>query len=183
MSPNLITALRLVLLVPLYWLLTHGGPTERWAALAVFLTAGASDIADGWLARRLGKTSALGAMLDLLADRLLTLTTLAGLIASQSLEGPFVAAALVLVGRDLAVAGLNEALPGRLSITVSLTERVKVALQFIGMALLIAPLVWTLGGYVNQYELGAWCLALAALLACVTLADYASRAATEFRRR
>jgi cardiolipin synthase (CMP-forming) len=182
MSPNLITAVRIALLVPLFWLLTHGGATERWIALAVFLLAGLTDIFDGWLARRTGRTSALGAMLDLVADRLLTLVTLVGLIASQSLDGLYVVAGLILIARDVVVAALNEALPGKLAITVSPMERAKVALQFFGMALLIAPLFWTLGGFVSQYELGAWCLALSALLASITLADYAARARAAFRK-
>ena len=182
MNPNLITALRILLLVPIYGLLAFGGPEHRWWALAVFLFAGLTDIADGLVARRTGRTSASGAMLDLLADRLLTLTTLLALIQVQAITGLFVVAALILIGRDLVVATLEAALPGRLAITVSLTEKFKVALQFVGMALLIAPLVWTLGGYVDQYELGLWCLAASAALACLTLADYAARAAAAFRK-
>ncbi len=183
MNPNLITALRILLLVPLYGLLAFGGPEQRWWALGVFLLAGLTDIVDGQLARRTGRTSASGAMLDLLADRLLTLTTLLALVQVQAIAGPFVVAALVLIGRDLVVATLEAALPGRLAVTVSLVEKFKIALQFVGMALLIAPLVWTLGGYVDQYELGLWCLAASAALAGLTLIDYAARAIAEFKRR
>lgn len=182
MNPNLITALRIGLLAPLYGLLAFGGPDQRWWALAVFLLAGLTDIVDGRVARSTGRTSASGAMLDLLADRLLTLVTLAALVQVQAISGLFVIAALVLIGRDLLVATLEAALPGRLGITVSLVEKFKVALQFVGMALLIAPPVWTLDGFIDQYELGLGALALSAAMACLTLFDYAARAAAAFRK-
>ena len=48
--------------------------TLRWAALSVFVIAAASDGIDGWMARRFNQRSALGAYLDPIADKFLTLT-------------------------------------------------------------------------------------------------------------
>jgi CDP-diacylglycerol--glycerol-3-phosphate 3-phosphatidyltransferase len=182
MIPNIITSLRILLLFPLFGLLATGALEWRWAALACFLLAGLTDVLDGWLARKLNQTSALGAILDLIADRLLTLAAVAGLMLAGGL-GPLAAVAgVVLLVRDIVVSALNEALPGKLAIRVSMLERFKIALQIVGLALLIAPPVFTLGGIVGQYELGELCLLVSAAMALATLADYAGRARRAFRQ-
>lgn len=69
--PNLISALRILLVFPLAWELVQGAYT---IALALFVVAGASDVLDGFLAKRCGWTSRLGGMLDPIADKLLVVT-------------------------------------------------------------------------------------------------------------
>ncbi len=176
---NLLTAARILLLVPLYGLLIWDVVGHRWIALALFLLAGLTDILDGLIARTLGQTSALGALLDLTADRLLTLTVVIGLIAAHVLRGPFAVAGLVLVARDLIVASMGEAAQGRLQIRVTPPERMKIALQFTGFALLIAP-PQTFGSLRSE-DLGAAALALSAALACVILVGYARLAGRALR--
>lgn len=68
--PNLITGLRILLIPPFLWLLVQGG---YGGALALFVLAGMSDGVDGFLAKRYGWRSPLGAVLDPLADKLLML--------------------------------------------------------------------------------------------------------------
>ena len=63
---NLVTLSRAVLVAPVLILLLLGHP--RWA-LAVYLAACATDILDGWLARRMGQASAFGAQLDAGVDQ------------------------------------------------------------------------------------------------------------------
>ena len=71
--PNLITVLRLLLAVPIVWLLLE----ERYQeALLLFLIAGISDLVDGFLAKHYGWTSKLGSILDPLADKMLLVGTL-----------------------------------------------------------------------------------------------------------
>ena len=159
MLPNLITALRLAVLVPLFMCLTDGSVAGRWAALALFLFAGASDVLDGWLARRMNLTSAFGSFLDLIADRLLTLVSVAGLVAAGILSGVWAVAGLALVARDFLVAGLNERF-GDLGIRTGAGETAKVTLQFIGLALLAAPPIFS-----GQASAGRWSLAASALAA------------------
>lgn len=66
--PNLITILRIMLVVPIIWVLAR----EQYGwALILFAVAGASDGIDGFLAKRYGWTSRLGSLLDPLADKLL----------------------------------------------------------------------------------------------------------------
>ena len=73
MSPNLITLLRIALIPVLVVCAVQCRevPGLRWAALGILLASLASDVLDGWLARRRGLTSPLGAFLDPLADKLL----------------------------------------------------------------------------------------------------------------
>jgi cardiolipin synthase (CMP-forming) len=67
--PNLLTVLRVILVIPFASLAARG---EDGAALAVFFVAGLTDALDGHLARRLGQRSMLGRLADPLADKLLT---------------------------------------------------------------------------------------------------------------
>ncbi len=70
--PNLISALRIVLVLPLAWfLLQH----DFDIALLLVFIAGMSDALDGFLAKHYGWTSALGSVLDPLADKLLLVVT------------------------------------------------------------------------------------------------------------
>src|SRR4029077_1053986 len=64
----------------------------------------ATDQFDGWLARRQGRTSELGSLLDPMADKLLTLSTLVVLVGEGALRGWMVA---LIVVRELLVAGLR----------------------------------------------------------------------------
>jgi cardiolipin synthase len=66
--PNIISALRLIAVVPVVWLLLEH---EFGWALALFAAAGVSDGVDGYLAKRFGWQSQLGGMLDPLADKIL----------------------------------------------------------------------------------------------------------------
>jgi len=184
MISNTITAIRIVLLIPLYYFLSRGPADAGWLALATFLLAGLTDVIDGRVARRLGEVSAFGAMLDLIGDQLLTLTTLLGLMASGAVAGPLIIAGLVLIARTVIVASLNEALPGRLNIKVSPMEKAKIAFNFLGFGLLMAPdiglAIPAFGPGFGQHALGAACLWLSAALTVFNLSDYALRAHRAF---
>jgi phosphatidylglycerophosphate synthase len=171
MIANAVTASRLVLAVPLYLLLTAHGDAAAWAAFGVMVLAGLTDVVDGRIARALNQVSKLGAMLDLISDRVLTATLAVGLIASGRLTGLWAGAALILLARDLAVASFGEATQGRAKFPVTPLERVKITLQFAGLGLLVAPEL--VGG---QHAIGAWALAASAALALITLLGYAQRA-------
>jgi cardiolipin synthase len=168
---NLITSIRLVLLAPILFFLLSTTNSDRWVALGLFLTAGLTDIIDGRVARALNEVSRAGAMLDLISDRLLTFTVVAGLIASSELRGLYVFAAAAFVARDLAVASFGETEPG-LGFRVGIVERAKISLQFGAFALLMAPPVLSLGP-IAQYDLGRWLLVIGALLAGFTTVQYA----------
>ena len=97
--PNALSVLRL-LGVPLFlWFLL--GPHNDWAAFAVIAVSGFTDWADGMLARKLGQMSAVGALLDPLADRLYIVATLGGLVLRHVIP---LWLAVLIVGRDLVLA-------------------------------------------------------------------------------
>ena len=97
--PNLITALRLALVLPIAALLWWRA--DLWA-LAAFLVAALSDFADGWLARRWRVESRFGAVADPVADKLTMLVT-AGVLTVQADLPVLYLAAVAL--RDLVIVG------------------------------------------------------------------------------
>jgi cardiolipin synthase len=95
--PNILTTLRLLLALPLCWMILHQQfELVLWLALA----AGFSDGLDGWLARRLDAMTRYGAVMDPLADKLM----LSGAYPSMAAVWliPWWLAILVL-GRDLVI--------------------------------------------------------------------------------
>jgi CDP-diacylglycerol--glycerol-3-phosphate 3-phosphatidyltransferase len=105
--PNLLTLLRIglvpVLVVAMLWP-TPGG---RAVAAASFLLACLTDFFDGWLARRHGLTTALGQLLDPLADKLIVAAALIMLAAVPTEPRVPAWMAVVIVLRELAVTGLR----------------------------------------------------------------------------
>lgn len=84
------------------------GQISTLAAL-VFAIAALSDALDGWLARRWGVTSPLGASLDHAADKVLSLCAALALIATWApLDITIVL--LIILARDAAIGGLREGL-------------------------------------------------------------------------
>ncbi len=75
--PNLLSGARL-LGVPLFLWLVLGPEADGWA-LVVLMVSGATDYADGYLARKLNQTTVLGQILDPVADRLYILAVVVGL--------------------------------------------------------------------------------------------------------
>ncbi|WP_300615804.1 CDP-alcohol phosphatidyltransferase family protein [Dokdonella sp.] len=95
--PNLITGLRILLVVPLCWLIAD----RRYdAALLVAAVAGASDALDGFLAKHCGWQSWIGGMLDPIADKLLLTAAFLSLWLVGELPLWLVG---LIVGRDLVI--------------------------------------------------------------------------------
>ena len=99
--PNLLSMLRLAGVPVFLWLVL--GPEEDGLALAVLMVAGVTDYLDGYLARRLDQRSALGEILDPVADRLYILAVVLGLALREII--PWWVAVLLPL-RDLLLWGL-----------------------------------------------------------------------------
>jgi cardiolipin synthase len=167
MISNSITLFRIALIAPLFWLLlTNAG----WPAVAVYLAAGLLDVVDGQVARRLNEISRLGAMLDLMGDRLLTFAMVLGLAVAGALDGWVAVAAAVLAGRCFVVATLNEALGPDGKVGGAKLEAAKIACQFAGLALLAAPGFPV--GPIQSTDIGGGLVIASALLTLVTLLGY-----------
>jgi CDP-diacylglycerol---glycerol-3-phosphate 3-phosphatidyltransferase len=78
--------------------------TNDWLALAIFLAAAATDLLDGYLARRWRQETTIGTLLDPIADKLLISAALISLVQVRVLPGWM---AILVVGREFAVSGLR----------------------------------------------------------------------------
>jgi CDP-diacylglycerol--glycerol-3-phosphate 3-phosphatidyltransferase len=102
--PISLTLLR-IFFVPLVvvLLLTKGQNMDLWA-VGVFLAAAATDLADGYLARKRGQITTLGILLDPIADKLLISSALISLVELNLIPAWMV---VIVVGREFAVSGLR----------------------------------------------------------------------------
>src|ERR1700687_2532266 len=78
--------------------------TNEWLALGIFLIAAATDLLDGYLARRWGQVTTIGTLLDPIADKLLISAALISLVQVNAVPGWMV---ILIVGREFAVSGLR----------------------------------------------------------------------------
>ena len=108
--PIALTWLR-ILLIPLFvgvlYLPTHflGPITVDSVAMLIFVLAAATDWLDGYLARALNQTSAFGAFLDPVADKLMVA---AALIVLTQLGRVHAVVAMIIIGREIAISALRE---------------------------------------------------------------------------
>ncbi|MGF1551991.1 MAG: CDP-diacylglycerol--glycerol-3-phosphate 3-phosphatidyltransferase [Paracoccaceae bacterium] len=132
--------------------LAPAGSAWAWLAFALFALAALTDYADGWLARRLDQKSALGVMLDPIADKVMVIVVLASLMGAVGEGGGrllVMLPALAIVLRELLVSGLREYL-GDVKLPVTSLAKWKTAAQLTAVgALLFAhavPSLAPLGG-------------------------------------
>lgn len=95
--PNLITLGRVILVPVVFWLLVTN---QMEAAFLVFVVAGVSDAVDGYLAKRFGWATELGAYLDPLADKLLIVCIFVALGVRDELPSWLV---IAVVSRDILI--------------------------------------------------------------------------------
>jgi len=81
--PNIITSIRLLLLIPLSYYLSA---ENYWFAVIIFFLAGFSDALDGFLAKRFNWVSRFGSILDPIADKALLVVTMAILTLNQKIS-------------------------------------------------------------------------------------------------
>ncbi len=143
LTAHLLTASRLVLLVPILLLLEPGGGPERhWLAFGLFLLAGATDFLDGWVARRGGCAGAIGTFFDPLADKVFA-NLLLVLLAARHPGWVPLWVVLLLLAREFAVQGLRSMAPcvGVL-IRTGRISKLKLVFQLIATGTALAGLAW-----------------------------------------
>ncbi len=106
--PTILTLFRIVLLpviVVVFYLPEYHPASARWsniAAAGIFTAAAITDWLDGWIARRFNMTSAFGAFLDPVADKLMVATAL--LLLVQQNPTPLMAVtSAVIIGREISI--------------------------------------------------------------------------------
>jgi cardiolipin synthase len=127
--PNLITGLRIVLVIPILWFILQG---DYGGALLLFIIAGLSDGIDGLLAKQLGWTSQLGGILDPVADKLLLMGTIVMLgwqgVLPLWLAGLVVLRDVVIMGGAMAYHYLVESLEAKPLLVSKLNTLVQLVL-------------------------------------------------------
>ena len=172
--PNSLTMLRIALIpifVGLFYLPagTLSQHESNLFATVVFALAAVTDWLDGYLARRLNQTSAFGAFLDPVADKLMVAAALIVLV-EFSRVGAIVA--LIIIGREIAISALREWMAGvgsGSSVAVAAIGKVKTALQM--AAILFLLYFDPIGGF-NVHFAGTLLIYVAAFLTLLSMAYY-----------
>lgn len=183
--PILLTWLRIIaipLLIAVYYLpASWAGSHERdVVATYIFLAAAFTDWADGFLARKLNQTSAFGAFLDPVADKLMVA---AALIILVQLGRADAIVAAIIIGREITISALREwmaKIGASRSVAVSMLGKVKTAAQMVAIPLLLyhAPFLGT-----DSRVLGSWLIWIAALLTLWSMGYYLRMAWPEIAER
>ena len=173
--PTLLTWAR-VLAIPLlvavfYW------PAERslqnLLATILFVAAALTDWLDGWLARRWNQTSAFGAFLDPVADKLMVCVALVMLVALNRVDAVIAA---IIIGRELTISALREWLAqigAHTSVAVHSIGKFKTVAQLVAIPLLLCDR--TLTG-LDLRLIGSWLIYVAAVLTVWSMLYYLRRA-------
>jgi cardiolipin synthase len=184
--PTALTWLRIVLIpvfVGVYYLpdAMLSMPAKNWLAMTVFALAAITDWADGYLARRWGQTSAFGAFLDPVADKLMVAAALIMLVWLDRAETWL---AIIIIGREIAVSALREwmAQIGKSkSVAVAFIGKVKTGAQITAIIalLLYQPVI----PGIDTKWLGKVALWVAAVLTLWSMVHYLRLAAPHLSSR
>uniref|UniRef100_A0A9E8CQI7 CDP-diacylglycerol--glycerol-3-phosphate 3-phosphatidyltransferase n=1 Tax=Bosea sp. NBC_00436 TaxID=2969620 RepID=A0A9E8CQI7_9HYPH len=137
--PNLLTYGRILaipaLVAILFW------PRDdwmRWIALGIYTAAAITDYLDGYIARAWSQQSAIGRMLDPIADKLLVAALLLMLVYTGQIQGWTLWAAIVILCREILVSGLREFLADlKVSVPVSKVAKWKTTAQLFALGFLV----------------------------------------------
>ena len=161
-----IAAIPLVVLVfysPVSW--------ARPAAAMVFLLAAITDWLDGYVARRFQQTSAFGAFLDPVADKMMVATALILLVQSDTRNIVAILAAII-IGREITVSALREWMSevgARAKVAVTYFGKWKTTAQIVGISMILyeRPLFG-----LPIHGIGTVLLFVAAGLTILSMVDY-----------
>jgi CDP-diacylglycerol--glycerol-3-phosphate 3-phosphatidyltransferase/cardiolipin synthase len=183
--PNLLTWAR-ILMIPLFvgvfyspWHWLAPRDQNLWAML-IFMAAAVTDAFDGYLARRLNQTSAFGAFLDPVADKLMVAAALIVLLQLGRVDA---IVAFIIIGREIAISALREwmaKIGAARSVAVSALGKLKTIAQMVAIPLLLYH--EPIGGFDPQLA-GTLLVIVAAILTLVSMAYYLYRAWPEIAAR
>jgi CDP-diacylglycerol--glycerol-3-phosphate 3-phosphatidyltransferase len=180
--PNLLTALRIALIPAIIVLFYAPYSWSDMACGVMFAIAGITDSFDGYLARKLGQVSPLGAFLDPVADKLIVATALV-LIVSKNPVWYVTLTAAVIIGREIAISALREwmaELGARHKMKVSGIAKFKTIVQIVGLSMMLFR-EDLLG--LPIYDIGLVLTVLAAVLTLWSMIAYLVAAGPELRGR
>lgn len=170
--PNILTYGRIIAVPALAICFYFPEHSARWVAVGIFVAAAVTDFFDGYLARAWQQQSALGRMLDPIADKLLVSVCLLMLARDGTIGQWSISAAIIILCREILVSGLREFLAElRVSVPVTKLAKWKTTVQLIAIGFLLAG---PAGDVVFPYTTGAGIVLLwvAAILTLYTGYDY-----------
>jgi CDP-diacylglycerol---glycerol-3-phosphate 3-phosphatidyltransferase len=179
--PNILTLSRIGI-IP-FFVAIYYSPLEMagvWASV-IFILAAITDAIDGYLARRWQQTTALGAFLDPVADKLIVTVALIMLVHTYA-DLWLTLAAMIIISREIIISALREwmaELGLRAKVAVSWLGKVKTASQMLAIILLLyqQPLVG-----IDLYLFGILSLWAAAVLSLWSMYIYLIAALPEFNK-
>lgn len=148
--PNALTILRIFFVPFLVAVLVEQDLRIEWRgvvwvpneflALAIFLVAAATDLLDGYLARRWGQITTVGTLLDPIADKLLISAALVSLVQTHQVPAWMV---VLIIGREFAVSGLRSiAASEGYTIQASDLGKTKMITQVIAISMVLISIHW-----------------------------------------
>ncbi|WP_310383592.1 CDP-diacylglycerol--glycerol-3-phosphate 3-phosphatidyltransferase [Roseateles sp.] len=181
--PTLFTWARIVaipLIVGVFYL-DLAKETQNLFATILFVLMALTDWLDGYLARKLNQTSAFGAFLDPVADKILVCAALLVLLELGRVNA---LVALVIIGRELAISALREwmaQIGASGSVAVHMVGKLKTTVQMVAIPFLLFD--GTLFGLLHTRAWGVWMMYLAVVLTIWSMVYYLKKALPEIRAK
>jgi len=183
--PNILTVSRLAILPFMVILFLISKPWAAWAVLILYVPAAVSDYFDGYFARLYKQESPVGVFMDPIADKLFVGAILFMLVATNRLDGIWAVPALLIMMREIFIAGLREFLGNQqISMPVTRLAKWKTGVQMTAIGFLIMwPYVspWWFSGFVEW--IGKIGILLAMGLTLKTGIDYTVTAWPHVKKR
>ena len=164
--PNKLTILR-VLLIPffVFFLLVPVVPYSNYIAVAIFIIASLTDLADGKIARKYNLVTNFGKFMDPLADKLLVCSAMICLVATGQLAAWMV---IIIISREFIISGFRLiAADNDIVIAASYWGKFKTTFQMVMIIVLLLDLpyaLWDILGIVLTY--------ISLALTIISLIDY-----------
>ena len=184
--PNALTWARIVMIpifVGIFYLPDALMPiaSKNLVATVIFVAAAVTDWFDGYLARALGQTSAFGAFLDPVADKLMVAAALILLVQLARVDALI---AVVIIGREIAISALREwmaQIGASKSVAVHMIGKVKTSVQMVAIPFLLFD--GLLFGVIDTHVWGTWLIWISAVLTVWSMVYYLQKALPEIRAR
>jgi CDP-diacylglycerol--glycerol-3-phosphate 3-phosphatidyltransferase/cardiolipin synthase len=183
--PTLLTWFRIVmipLLVGVFYLPENqmSGQVRDFFAMLIFVLAAVTDWFDGYLARRWNQTSAFGAFLDPVADKLMVAAALIVLVEFDRVSAVI---ALIIIGREIAISALREWMAGigqGSGVAVAMIGKIKTVAQMVAIPFL---LYYRPVAGIEASWLGTLLIYIAAFLTLLSMGYYLRAAWPQMRGR
>ena len=181
--PTIMTWARIVaipLIIGVYYLSIEES-SKNLIATGLFVVFALTDWLDGYLARKLNQTSAFGAFLDPVADKILVCASLLVLVHLTRVD---VFVALIIIGREIAISALREwmaQIGASKSVAVHMIGKLKTVAQMVAIPFLLFH--GKLFGIIDTQLWGTWLIWVAAILTIWSMIYYLQKAIPEIRAR